>query len=58
VENAIVDGMTREELLAILANDYNEDFEQAHAEHDAALLAYINDPEVAAAFNAQTKWYA
>lgn len=50
--------MKRDELLAILHNDYDCDREAAHLEHDAALLSYIDDPEVTEAFEAQIKWYA
>lgn len=34
------------------------DPEIAHAKADAALLDYINDPEVREAFEAVEKWYA
>jgi hypothetical protein len=50
--------MTREELLAVLRNDFGGDAEVAHTEHDNALLAYINDGEITEAFRATTKWYA
>lgn len=64
--------MTRDELLAILLapdptiksiHDLREaklsyDAEGHHAACDEALLEYINDPEISAAFDARTKWYA
>lgn len=34
------------------------DIELDHDEADKALIAYIGDPEIAAAFDAIDKWYA
>ncbi len=34
------------------------DRESAHGEADDALIEYINDPEIAAAYSAIEKWYA
>lgn len=55
--------MTRDELLAKLQaiardSDDRYDMRSDHEDADAALLAYINDPEIAAAFEAIEKWYA
>jgi hypothetical protein len=54
--------MTRDELLAKLRELGNEDDardpEADHARADDLLLEYINDPEIAEAFNAFDKWYA
>jgi len=61
--------MTRDELLALLrsldlpsgspgAHEDAEDTERAHIAADKALLAYIDDPEVSAAFTALERWYA
>lgn len=51
--------MTREELLQTLrALAVDVDTELSHIEADEALLAFINDPEIAAAFGAIHKWYA
>ena len=51
--------MTKAELLALLAscNTFN-DPERAHGEADDALIAFINDPEITAAYEAVNKWYA
>jgi hypothetical protein len=35
-----------------------EDEEVAHYDADMALLEYINDPEIKAAFEAIRRWYA
>lgn len=51
--------MTKEQLLKLLADfAMNSDCEAAHADADDALLAFINDDEISAAFNAIEKWYA
>ncbi len=51
--------MSREELLKILKDCQGSgDKESAHSEADDALLDYINDPEIKAAFDAIDKWYA
>lgn len=51
--------MTKEELLRVLAEcATNYDQEVAHSRADDALLEYIGDPEITAAFNAFEKWYA
>ena len=34
------------------------DIERAHSEADDALIAYIGDPEIKAAYEAVEKWYA
>lgn len=34
------------------------DTEQGHIDADTLLLRYINDPEIAAAYDALHKWYA
>ncbi len=36
----------------------NHDAECAHADADEALLDYINDPEITAAWQKVEKWYA
>ena len=53
------ESMTKAELLALLAscNTFN-DPERAHGEADDALIAFINDPEITAAYEAVNKWYA
>lgn len=51
--------MTREELLEHLKMlQDQEDTEMAHADADAALLAYINDPAITARYNRLAVWYA
>lgn len=51
--------LTRERLLAELrALQESGDPERAHAEADDLLLRFIDDPEVAEAFDAVPKWYA
>lgn len=49
--------MTRDELLAILTNPTG-DTESDHSRADDALLAFINDPAITAAFEALERWYA
>lgn len=49
--------MTKEELLKILTQT-SGDPEHDHSAQDEALLEYIDDPEITAAFNSGTKWYA
>ena len=51
--------MTKEKLLALLAKlAQTTDTEVAHASADGALLQYINDPDITAAYEAIDKWYA
>ena len=51
--------MTKEELLKRLGEcRRNGDTESAHADADKALIAYINDNDVATAFGLVDKWYA
>ena len=51
--------MTRDQLLALLVDQLeNRDLEDSHWQADTALLAYINDPEISAAYDALDKWYA
>jgi hypothetical protein len=56
--------MTREELLTLLralaakADRDEDDPEDDHPAADKALLTFINDPEVTAAFDAIRKWYS
>jgi hypothetical protein len=52
--------MTIDELLEELriAKSNDGDPEDAHSDADEALLAYINDKRVTAAFRAIRKWYA
>ena len=50
--------MTKWELLAILAECTGADPEYEHSNADAAILAYIDDPEITTAYNAIKKWYA
>lgn len=61
--------MNRDQLLTLLkslalpidspgAHEHAGDTEYAHETADKALLAFINDPEVTAAFDALKKWYA
>ena len=51
--------MTREELLMRLAEcARNPDREVAHIEADEAVLEYVGDADVTAAFDAFEKWYA
>ncbi len=45
--------------LNLLAEDLPDtDTEQNHIDADNALIAFINDPEIWAAYSAITKWYA
>ena len=53
--------MTKEALIEKLRNleklsEYDE--EMAHIEADAALLLFINDSDISAAFGSINKWYA
>ena len=51
--------LTKEALLELLRREAkSDDTEQAHAAADEALLDFINDPEIRAAYNAVPKWYA
>lgn len=53
--------MTKQEVLAQLGKDRGDE-ERDHAEAEKALLAYLNDPEIAAAWeeakDVQNWWYA
>lgn len=51
--------MTKDDLLAKLA-EYAEsnDEESAHYDADTAIIEYINDPEIAVAYEKIGKWYA
>lgn len=68
---AVATPMTREELLEELENlravgipvrvfggRQIRDKEQEHILADELILAYLNDPEITAAFEAIEKWYA
>ena len=49
----------RADLLTCLAHlAKSPDPEVAHCDADDALLKYINDPEITAAYRSVTKWYA
>lgn len=52
--------MEKKELLAILEANATErgDHELEHVNCDDALLDYIDDPEITAAYEKGTKWYA
>lgn len=55
--------MTKPELITLLreiADKEGGDNEASHGDADKALIAYINDPEIEAAWNdaAQFFWYA
>jgi hypothetical protein len=51
--------MTRDELLDALRRwQQTRDHEGAHYNADMALLEYINDPEITAAFEAIRRWYS
>lgn len=52
--------MTKQKLLKALARCAKKDAPDgdAHIEADAALLAYIDDAEIAAAYERVAKWYA
>ena len=51
--------MTRDELLTTLNEcAVGDDLEVAHQKADEALLEFINDPEITAAFESWEKWYA
>jgi len=41
-----------------MKRDPKRDYEQDHIDADELLLEYINDPEIAAAFEAIGKYYA
>lgn len=50
--------MTKEELLYKLAQAATDhDKENAHFDADLALLEYINDPDISAAYGRVEKWY-
>lgn len=51
--------MTKEELLTELKRcAVKGDAEIAHGDADDALIAFINDAEIKAAYDAVEKWYA
>ena len=52
--------MTKAELLELLRSMAGDspDPEESHMQADDALIEFINDPEIAAAYNEITKWYA
>ena len=51
--------MTKDELIIILNRcALDGDTEVAHGRADDALIDYINDPEIALAFDSIEKWYA
>ena len=51
--------LTKDELLERLRELAKDgDHEAAHGRADAALIDFINDPEIAEAFDAIEKWYA
>lgn len=50
--------MTRDELLTLLKGLDGSDPEEEHVQADYALLEFIDDPEITAAFTALTRWYA
>lgn len=54
--------LTRDDLLAVLRdirdNYAQSDTECAHVDADEALVNFINDSEVTAAYNAINKWFA
>ena len=53
------EGMTKDELLKILRDcAKSDDPEIAHGDADEALLKFINDPQISAAFDLIEKWYA
>lgn len=58
---AALGNMTKKELLAILQENNaggDGDWEEGHWHSDEALIAYINDPEIAEAFEKVGRWYA
>ena len=50
--------MTKEELIAALKECNSKDKERDHTKADELLIAYINDKDVKAAYDAIGKWYA
>lgn len=51
--------MNKEQLLVRLRElAQDDDPERIHSQADDALLAYINDPEIADAWRALERWYA
>lgn len=51
--------MSKEELLKKLSDcAESDDTEAAHGDADDALIAYINDAEIATAYGMVHKWYA
>ena len=51
--------MTKDTLLqALRALQDNDDYEMAHGEADDLLVKFINDPEIAEAYEKIGKWYA
>lgn len=54
-----VSPMTKDELLKELRRcQQNDDREEAHSDADTAILKFINDKEIEAAYDAVEKWYA
>lgn len=50
---------SKEKLIELLKKlQEEEDTEVAHGAADQALLDYINDPEITAAYDAIDKWFA
>ncbi|WP_041357566.1 hypothetical protein [Nitrobacter hamburgensis] len=53
------ENMNKEELLELLKKQAeSDDTEAAHSNADGALLSFINDAEITAAYAAVPKWYA
>lgn len=52
------DSMSRNELMAKLRELVGGECEESHAKADALLLEYIDDQEIAEAFDSIEKWYA
>lgn len=52
--------MTRDELIGLLASlaEPDGDLEITHWDADKALIEFIADPEIAAAYERVGKWYA
>ena len=50
--------MTKEELLKILKDCDQLDWESGHSQADEALIDFINDEDIAEAYENIGKWYA
>lgn len=50
--------MTKEELIKKLIEADDGDNESSHIQADKLLIEFINDPDIAEAYNAIDKWYA